>query len=52
MSATTTTPSVPRERVTCEVCARTAYGRTHPCRFARACSCWRDIPCNPKERSR
>src|SRR5207302_1045922 len=32
---------------TCEVCGLTVNLRIrpHPCRFARACSCWRDIPC-------
>jgi hypothetical protein len=31
---------------TCEVCNQTAKGTTHPCRFAKCCSCWRGVPCN------
>ena len=30
---------------TCETCGRESLSTEHPCRFERACSCWRGIPC-------
>lgn len=32
-------------QTTCEVCGVTASAKTHPCRFAKGCSCWRGEPC-------
>lgn len=33
----------------CEVCERQGKRGAHPCRFEKACSCWRGIPCKRKE---
>lgn len=31
---------------TCEICAILAPTASHPCRFERACSCWRGRACS------
>jgi hypothetical protein len=33
---------------TCEVCEKTAATGRHPCRFEKACSCWRGVPCTAR----
>lgn len=41
-------PRVQRER-SCEVCGKRAAPSRHPCRFGRACSCWRGRPCSSRQ---
>ena len=31
---------------TCEVCSMIGLTASHPCRFGRACSCWRGRSCS------
>lgn len=34
-----------REVSGCEVCGQVHDRATHPCRFEKACSCWRGVSC-------
>lgn len=39
----------PKEKETCEICGLVGYKETHPCRFEKACSCWRGVPCKRRK---
>lgn len=41
----------PRPLDTCDVCGRAAPAGTHPCRFAKGCTCWSGKPCDGMTRA-